>query len=97
MSVPPRSPWAAEEAWQRHECKERDVSEWTQISPDPAEPEAGRVGGAGCWAGLCVEVSPGRLGPCTGRGAPDALDGQPPPSSPWPHCGCSSEFQGLFL
>ena len=50
------------------------MSEWTQISPDPAEPEAGHVGGAGCWAGLCVEVSLGLLGPCTGRGAPDALD-----------------------
>ena len=43
-----------------------------------------------------MEVSPGHLGPCTGRGAPDALDGQPPPFLRGP-TAAAAEFQGLFL
>lgn len=71
------------------------MSEWTQISPDLAEPEAGHVGGAGCWAGLCVEVSLGRLGPCTSRGAPDALDGQLPPSLRDPTAAAAQSSRGF--
>ena len=49
----------------------------------------------GRWAGLCVEVSPGHLGPCTGMGAPDALDGQPPLSLRGPPAAAAQSARGF--